>query len=133
MRTHRRSRGKRARLLFPALVGLLVWSAAPAFALPQTSSPELELDRTIQTTPFVGTSVLMRDHEGSAFVPSDNSLWLSDDNANAIYEINPTTGALKRTISCAAVNNAPQFGGGPIAGTNRTDDLGDGAPPPLIA
>jgi PKD repeat protein len=123
MRTHRRSRGKRARLLFPALVGLLLWSAVPAFALPQTSSPELELDRTIQTTPFVGTSVLMRDHEGSAFVPSDNSLWLSDDNANAIYEINPTTGALKRTISRAAFNNAPQFGGGPIAGTNRTDDF----------
>ncbi|MDQ4107611.1 MAG: PKD domain-containing protein [Actinomycetota bacterium] len=123
MRTDRRLRGKRARLLFPALFGLLVWSTAPAFALPQTSTPTLELDRTIQTTPFVGTAVSMKDHEGSAFVPSDNSLWLSDDNANAIYEIDPTTGALKRTINRAAFNNAPKFGGGPIAGTNRTDDF----------
>ncbi|MGH2679317.1 MAG: PKD domain-containing protein [Actinomycetota bacterium] len=118
----RRLRGKRA-LLLPVLFGLLVWSTAPAFALPQTSTPTLELDRTIQTTPFVGTSVSMKDHEGSAFVPSDNSLWLSDDNANAIYEIDPTTGALKRRIDRAAFNNAPQFGGGPIAGTNRTDDF----------
>ena len=123
MGTYRRLCGKRARLLVPALVGLLVWSAVPAFALPQTSTPTLELDRTIQTTPFVGTAVSMKDHEGSAFVPSDNSLWLSDDNANAIYEINATTGALKRTISRADFNNAPQFGGGPIAGTNRTDDF----------
>jgi PKD repeat protein len=118
-----RSARTRAPLLFPALVGVLVWSAVPASALPETSTPTLELDRTIQTTPFIGTSVSMRDHEGSAYVPSDKSLWLSDDNANAIYEIDPATGALKRTISRAAFNDAPRFGGGPIAGTNRTDDF----------
>lgn len=121
--TYGRLARKRARPLFAALLGVLVWSAVPAFALPETPTPTLELDRTIQTTPFTGSSVSMRDHEGSAYVPSDNSLWLSDDNANAIYEINPTTGALKRTIGRAAFNNSPRFGGGPIAGTNRTDDF----------
>jgi hypothetical protein len=46
-----------------------------------------------------------------------------DDNTNAIYEINPTTGAWKRTISRAAFNSAPKFGGGPLAGVDRTDDF----------
>jgi PKD repeat protein len=65
----------------------------------------------------------MKDHEGSTYVPSDNSLWLADDNANAIYEINPATGALKRTINRSAFNSAPRLGGGPQAGVNRTDDF----------
>ena len=83
----------------------------------------LELNRTIRTSPFTGTSVSMGDNEGSAFVPSDNSLWLADDNKNRIYEVNPTTGALKRTIPRSAFNNAPKIGGGPAAGTDRTNDF----------
>ena len=51
----------------------------------------LELNRTIRTSPFTGTSVWMGDNEGSAFVPSDNSLWLADDNKNKIYAVDPTT------------------------------------------
>ena len=41
----------------------------------------------------------MKDGEGSAYVPRDNSLWLADDNGRAVYEVNPTTGALKQKIS----------------------------------
>jgi PKD repeat protein len=110
---------RRAGLVLVTALGLVLAPGLPAFA----ADPSLTLARTIQTTPFAGSSVSMRDHEGSAYVASDNSSWLVDDNANAIYEINPVTGALKRTISRAAFNSAPRFGGGSQAGTNRTDDF----------
>jgi DNA-binding beta-propeller fold protein YncE len=99
-----------------ALTALLL-SAQVAFAA------TLELDRMIQTSPFKGTSVSMGDNEGSAFVPSDNSLWLADDGEKRIYEVDPTTGVLKRTIARSVFNNAPRFGGGPAAGTERTNDF----------
>ena len=51
---------------------VVIGAALPAFAnLPDTSTPSLELDRTITTQPFVGTSTTMRDGEGSAYVPQD--------------------------------------------------------------
>ena len=46
-----------------------------------------------------------------------------DDNANAVYEVDATTGALKRMIPRGDFNSAPRFGGGPVAGTARTDDF----------
>ena len=52
-----------------------------------------------------------------------DSLWLTEDHENFIFETNPHTGALKRVINNAAFQNAPQFGGGPVAGPNRTDDF----------
>ncbi len=113
-----------ARLLFVASVAALVAFAQPAFAaLPVTSSPELKLARTIRTSPFVGSSISIKDGEGSAYVPRDNSLWLADDNGRAVYEVNPTTGALKQKIATAAFEAAPKFGGGSPAGTNRDRDL----------
>ena len=105
-------------MLITAL-GMVLAPGLPAFA----ADPALSLNRTIRTTPFAGSTVSMRDHEGSTYVPSDNSFWLVDDNANAIYEIDPDTGALKRTINRAAFNSAPKLGGGPQAGVNRTDDF----------
>jgi hypothetical protein len=46
---------------------VVVALAQPAFAtLPVTSEPTIRLDRTIRTTPFVGSSVSMRDGEGNA-------------------------------------------------------------------
>ena len=104
--------------LMIGLAGSLFVPTAVAFA-----APTISLDRTIRTTPFTGTSTSMRDHEGSAYVPSNNSLWLADDNGDALFEVNPTTGALKRTIPQAAFNAATQFGGGPQAGANRTEDF----------
>ena len=103
---------------------VVIGVALPAFAnLPDTSTPSLELDRTITTQPFVGTSTTMRDGEGSAYVPQDGSLWLTEDHDNFLFETNPLTGALKRVINNTAFQNAPQFGGGPVAGPNRTDDF----------
>ena len=83
----------------------------------------LALNRTIPTMPFTGSSVSMDDNEGSAFVRSDHSLWLADDNKKRIYEVDPANGALKRTIPRRAFNNARKLGGGPRAGKNRTNDF----------
>jgi hypothetical protein len=120
-------RSKTRRLLLSSIVAgvaALAMSAAPALAaLPVTSSPELKLARTIRTSPFAGSSISMKDGEGSAYVPRDNSLWLADDNGRAVYEINPTTGALKQKISGSAFEAAPKLGGGSPAGINRDKDI----------
>jgi hypothetical protein len=121
---HPSRRARLARSLVGATVVALLASAAPASAsLPVTSSPELKLVRTIRTSPFVGSSISIKDGEGSAFVPRDNSLWLADDNGRAVYEVNPTTGALKRKIDQTAFAAATKFGGGSQAGADRTRDL----------
>jgi len=106
----------RAALFALAIAALLV-PAHAAFAA------TLELDGTIRTSPFTGSSVSMGDNEGSAFVPSDNSLWLADDKKRGIYEVDPATGTLKRMIARSVFNEAPRFGGGPVAGTDRTNDF----------
>jgi hypothetical protein len=107
-----------------ALVAFLVGSAVPAFAsLPDTSSPELKLLRTIRTSPFVGSSISMKDAEGSAYVPRDDSLWLADDNGRAVYEIDPIAGTLKQKIGQSAFASATRLGGGSAAGTDRTRDF----------
>jgi hypothetical protein len=125
-RLEMRPKRRRARPIhfLSVAVTMLVVSAAPAFAsLPVTSSPELRLLRTIRTSPFAGSSISMRDAEGSAFVPRDNSLWLADDNGRAVYEIDPSTGTLKRKIGASAFGSAMRFGGGSQAGTDRTRDF----------
>lgn len=123
-RTEHTRRPGVGRFLFAALVAALVGSATPAFAsLPDTSSPELRLARTIRTSPFMGSSISIKDAEGSAYVPSDNSLWLADDNGRAVYEIDPITGILKQKIDQTAFESAPRAGGGSSAGTNRTRDI----------
>jgi hypothetical protein len=99
------------------LVVLVVAQPSPAIAA------QLRLDRRIRTTPFAGSNVSMRDGEGSAYVPADNSLWLADDNGRAIYEVNASTGALKRRIRRAAFESARKLGGGPVAGPDRARDF----------
>ncbi|HET9671630.1 MAG TPA: PKD domain-containing protein [Actinomycetota bacterium] len=121
-----RHRFRPPRILAAALLAasvLSVVSPAASAALPDTDDPSWELDRTIRTTPFAGSSVSMRDNEGSDYVPADDSLWLADDNAKAVYEIDPSSGALKRRIQRTAFNEATQLGGGPAAGTTRTNDF----------
>ena len=101
----------------------LVTLGVPAAGLPDTDDPSLDLNRTIRTTPFVGSSTSMRDGEGSAYVQRDDSLWLADDNSNQVFEVNRQTGALKSVISHSAFNAAPRLGGGGPAGSSRTGDL----------
>ena len=131
MESHR-LQGRRARWLLGVLVGIGVWSivVTPALvgggvarALPSTSQPRLTLNRLIRTTPFQSSASSLRDNEGSAFVPGDNSLWLASDNDNALFEVNRTTGALRRRIPQRAFINARRVGGGPRAGDARTQDF----------
>jgi hypothetical protein len=65
----------------------------------------------------------MKDAEGTAYVPQDNSIWLADDNGRAIYEVDPGSGALKTMIGGSAFEATPKFGGGSVAGPNRDRDI----------
>ena len=75
--------------------------------------PTLALNRLIETAPFVGTSVSVRDNEGSAYVPIDNSLWIVSDNDSAAFAVDPDTGALRRTVAQSAFAAAPEADGRP--------------------
>lgn len=112
--------------LRPVLLGVLCLVAGSQTALASlssTSGSTLRLVDTIQTTPFARSNVSIGDGEGSAYVARDNSLWLADDAKDAVYELNATTGALKRVIGRAAFEAAPRFGGGRAAGATRIGDL----------
>ena len=106
---------------------MVVWLAVavvPAHAaLPVTATPVLRLDHLLRTHPFAGSTVSMKDNEGSAYVARDNSLWLCDDSGRMLYEVNAATGALKRTIGQNALKTVPQLGGGPEAGRLADQDL----------
>ena len=117
MRTDRGRCRTLARPLLVALLVVLVGWASPA------SAAQLQLARTIRTSPFVGSTLSMKDIEGSAYVPRDNSLWLADDNGRAVFEIDPITGTLKRKIGRAAFAAAPKLGGVSQAGVDRPRDL----------
>jgi hypothetical protein len=116
----RRVRGSIARV---GLVAAVATVSVASLVVPALAAPSLQLDRIIETTPFAGSSVSMHDHEGSAYVSADGTLWLADDNAKAIYQIDPATGVWLRTIPRAVFNAAPRFGGGPVAGPDRTNDF----------
>lgn len=100
-------------------------------ALPDVEGPGLRLSRTVAAAPFRGSTTSMRDDEGSAYVPRDGSLWLTDDAAARLYEVDAVTGALKRTVPTADLANALPVGGGAAAGASRTDDLGSAAYDPV--
>jgi hypothetical protein len=95
----------------------------PAGSASAATPAPADLDHVVHTKPFSGSSVSMLDNEGSAYVPADDSLWLADDNGRRLYEVDATSGALKRTITPPALNTVPQHGGGPQAGVNRSTDL----------
>ena len=108
-----------------ALVGASCFSTASA-ALPTTPTPVLTLTRTVRTTPYIGTSFSMRDGEGSAFVPNNSahpnidgtdSLWIAEDNGRAVWEINPTTGALKSSVHDATWQATRQYSSSTDSGT----------------
>jgi hypothetical protein len=112
--------GRRVRTLVWAVV--LSALLTPSSSIAQTT-PQLKRVGIIRTTPFVHTQVSMHDGEGSAYVPRDNSLWLADDNGDAIFEVGPRTGKLKRVIREDAFQSTRRFGGGPVAGPSRTNDF----------
>jgi hypothetical protein len=105
-----------------AVAGGLAVTVGPAVA--STPQPTLRSEPVIHTTPFSNRAdVRMRDNEGSAYVPRDHSLWLVDDDSHRLYEVNPTTGNLKRVIDKTVLTTVRKFGGGPQAGALRSKDL----------
>lgn len=121
--THRRYLTHPRHIVLLVVLLTIAGSHDLVLALPTSPNPRLQLVREIRTTPFAETNVSMKDSEGSAYVPRDRSLWLADDNGRRIYEVNPVTGALKRSIGRRHFENARRFGGGPVAGVSRTLDM----------
>jgi hypothetical protein len=110
-------------LLPPLVVAGLLFVRVMAPSIAYAAEPTLQRTKVIRTTPFTGTSTSMRDGEGSAYVPRDDTLWLADDNANRVYRVDRESGALEQTITTSQLENAPKYGGGPVAGPNRVGDL----------
>ena len=87
MSERRRRVCRRASEVLALVIGSLLLSMSTASAsLPVTNTPQLGLSGTIKTSPFVGSTTIMKDNEDIAYVPRDNSIWLVDDNADSAYE-----------------------------------------------
>jgi hypothetical protein len=84
-------------------------AGAPAQALSNPPLPVLTFDHTITSHPFAGAPGNAIDIEGLGYVPSDNSMWVADDNGDRLWEINPATGAYKTQLR----------GGTTVAPTNK--------------
>ena len=106
----------------PQLV-LTFASSTPTTSLPNPPHVGLRLNHQFTTSPFNATTTSARDEEGSAFVASDNSLWLIDDNFGRMYEVDATTNDFKRVIPTANFLATPEVGTGALPGPTRTDDL----------
>lgn len=121
-----RSSSRGAMAALSALVALGTGAAtAPGAADEQgeASGPTITHLRTLRTTPFQGSVVSMKDHEGSTYVARDNSLWLADDEGRRLYEVDARTGALKRMVTARQLANVTRFRGDRVAGRSRIRDL----------
>ncbi len=110
------------------LLGMILVTSVTAGAhadqeLTSTPDPQLSLDHLIRTSPFVGSTTRVFDNEGSAYVPVDDALWMADDQADALLEVDRSTGELIRRIPQAAFVYAPRVGAGDSAGPLRNEDL----------
>ena len=85
-------------------------------------SPTIAFSRNIQTKPFVGTSVSIRDNEGLSYVPANNQLWLVDDSTDKLYAFDKDTGVLGQTFSKSQFAAATKLGGTELAGSSRFED-----------
>ena len=110
-------------LALSVVLVVAVLDAAPARSLVSTSQPQLTLNHLIRTSPFAGSSTVVRDNEGSAYVAPDDALWIASDNDDAVFEVDRTTGALRRKVAQSDFMNAPRQGVGTPAGQARTEDL----------
>ena len=81
-------------------------------ALSNPAIPQLSFDHVISSHPFSGTSANASDIEGLGYVASDTSMWVADDNADSVWEINSSTGAYKLRLRAADFEAATQVGTG---------------------
>jgi len=105
------------------------WRAPRTLAtttLPLPATPGLARSRFFTTSTFSGTNPAIRafDLEGSAYVPSDDALWLSDDNGDRVFEVDATASTVRRALQREEFANAlPPGGVGSPAGLSRSDDF----------
>src|SRR4051794_27083488 len=104
-------------------VAMLAAGATPAPALSNPAVPQLRLTSWFDSHPWLGSSVNASDVEGLGSVPADNSLWVADDNADRIYEIDATTGQYRGQIAASEFVATPQVGTGTLSDPTRADDL----------
>jgi hypothetical protein len=83
----------------------------------------LQVNRVIATTPFVNSTVSIQDGEGMAYVPITDSLWIADDTADRIFEVERVTGMLLSHIQKSSLALAVEFEGTTLAGVSRAADL----------
>lgn len=103
---------------------MLSYDSTVTGSIPRPTTPGVALSRTFTAAPFSGTGVGAHDLEGSAYVPADDALWLSDDNWDRVYEVDATTSILRRSIERTEFADArPPGGGGSPAGLTRADDF----------
>ncbi|MEP6625809.1 MAG: PKD domain-containing protein, partial [Acidimicrobiia bacterium] len=97
-------------------------AASSTGSLPNPPNVGLRLNHQFSTSPFPGTTTSAAGEGGTATVPSDNALWLTD--GTKAYEIDASTNALRRVVPTADFTNAlPVGGAGSPAGTTRSDSL----------
>jgi PKD repeat protein len=109
--------------LVASAIGVVAGAGTAAAAIPILTHPGLQQVRVISENPIAGSSIKPKDAEGLAYVPSDNSMWVADDNLKKLYEIDVTTGQYKRTITQAQLAAATTPDGSQTAGTNTAYDF----------
>ncbi|MEO6469259.1 MAG: esterase-like activity of phytase family protein [Acidimicrobiia bacterium] len=96
----------------------LVITGGTANALSNPPAPQLAFSTLIPSHPWPTgslTGVNANDIEGLVSVPSNNSIWVADDNRDRIYEIDASTGGLKSQILANAFQTtATQVGTGQL-------------------
>ncbi len=97
-------------------------AASSTSSLPNPPNVGLRLNHQFSTSPFPGTTTSAAGEGGTASVPSDNAVWLTD--GTKAYEIDATTNELRRVVPTADFTNAlPVGGAGSPAGATRSDAL----------
>ncbi len=88
------------------------------------------LKRIMPTKPFAGSATSLRDAEAMAYSRSGDRLWIADDDSDAVYEIEGSTGAYRYRIRASdVVSAAPDAGvcddgdGDPNTSCSYTDEF----------
>ena len=76
----------------------LAITGGTAHAVTEFPNPQLTFSHTITSHPFSGAPANASDIEGLGDVGPDNSIWVADDNADSVWEIDATTGAYKAQL-----------------------------------
>jgi hypothetical protein len=83
-------------LILATFTGWIHWDETVA-----KLSLELKLVRTIDTKPFSGGSVGVKDSESLAYCPQDDTFWIADDDGKAVYQFARSDGRFSMKVTAA--------------------------------